>query len=79
MKITKSELQQLIKEELLRETRELQGDPIEIMGEFKMISSGLRNLQRGLSKDLDLSKEQQDEFMELRRELVALRKKVLGM
>ena len=73
MKITKSELRQVIVEELLKETRELQGDPIEIMGEFQMISSGLRNLQR------DLPKEQQGELMELRKELVVLRKKVLGM
>jgi len=43
------------------------------MGAFKMLSSGLRSLQR------DLSKEQQGELMELRKELVALRKKVLGM
>ena len=64
---------QVIAEELLKETRELQGDPIEIMGEFQMISSGLRNLQR------DLPKEQQGELMELRKELVVLRKKVLGM
>jgi hypothetical protein len=32
MKIYKSELQQIIREEILREARELKGDPIEIYG-----------------------------------------------
>ena len=63
MKITKQQLRQVIKEEM---------DNQVTADDFNQISTGLRNLQRGVAR------EQRDEVMAIRKQLIALRKRVTG-
>ena len=103
MKITKTQLRQIIKEELLKEAlpphlqKHFRKDGSSVHGpeikdvtpagygpddaemdnqvtadDFNQISTGLRNLQRGVAR------EQRDEVMAVRKQLIALRKRVLG-
>lgn len=76
MKIYKSELQQIIREEILREARELKGDPIEIYGGFAKADQKLNQL----SKDVkDFPEDVDGTIASLRQDLENLRKQVLGM
>ena len=109
MKITKTQLQQIIKEEVMNKMgglkealpphlqKHFRKDGSSVHGpeikdvtpagygpddaemdnqvpadDFNQISTGLRNLQRGGSR------EQRDEVMAVRKQLIALRKRVLG-
>ena len=103
MKITKTELRKIIKEELLKEAlpphlqKHFRKDGSSVYGpeikdvtpagygpedtemdtqvtadDFNQISTGLRNLQRVVTR------EQRDEVMAVRKQLIALRKRVLG-
>jgi len=49
MKITQSQLREIIKEELLRESGLQDADPIEVFGAFKLIDVKLDNLKRATS------------------------------
>jgi ribosomal protein L29 len=74
MKITKSQLRKIIKEEFLAETaRELKGDPIEIYGSFAMADLKLDHLSNMFPEDA------QTEIIELKKHLQSLRKAVLGV
>ena len=103
MKITKSQLRKIIKEELLKEALpphlqkhfrkdgssvydpvikdvtpagygpdDTEMDSQVTADDFNQISTGLRNLQRVVAR------EQRDEVMAVRKQLIALRKRVLG-
>ncbi len=76
MKINKSDLQKIIKEEIFREARELKGDPIEIYGGFLRADQKLNQL----SKDVkDFPEDVDDTIASLKQDLETLRKQVLGM
>jgi len=76
MKINKSDLQQIIKEEIIREARELKGDPIEIYGGFLRADQKLSQL----SKDVkDFPEDVDSTIASLKQDLETLRKQVLGM
>ena len=76
MKINKFDLQQIIKEEILREARELKGDPIEIYGAFVRADQKLNQL----SKDVkDFPEDVDDTIASLKQDLETLRKQVLGL
>jgi transcription-repair coupling factor (superfamily II helicase) len=68
MKITEQQLRQVIKEEI-----EIEIDAQVTADDFIQISRRLNKLYRRLD-DMD----QQDEVMEIRKQLVALRKRVTG-
>ena len=76
MKINKSDLQQIIKEEILREARELKGDPIEIYGGFLRADQKLNQLNKDVK---DFPEDVDDTIASLKQDLETLRKQVLGL